>query len=745
MFSNSELVELEHNFHTALDIAAKEGSLDPLIHYLSTLFDCDRIYIFLKNRSGNYDMAYEWCAPGVPHRQHTIQNLHWEVCTPYYNRFQNDQLIEFDDVEQILFSDPELYHILKPQNVKSLLAGQLKFYNQDLGFFGLDNIHPSHLPHAAGYFRTLRYFIGAVLMQQKYDSHQLNLAHTGNELGIGNWHNLYDAMDRMNRNTSIGIIYINLLTMTDINLRRGRQFGDNLLVEVGKQIISTFSIHNVFRIHGDDYVIVCDNTSQQWFRQRSDVLKKKLMTTGIAMEYGYYWVDCWNQSSYHMLKQAKSRMVDLMQQLENPNAPIESSLSLISLYRGEEFTTRADTWLRMLPPEQRRIAVFAIDYDNFMLYNSIFGRPAGDILLKNISRALLSEAHEFHGITGYMGGDNFILILPLHDMTREEVAAKVLLEIQKNTRHTGFSPSCGICLCENYTNESAALLYDHALTALSQIKNSFTEHVAFFNPDVFNQIRQTQLMMMDIDAALKHKEFTFYLQPKVDMRTGRPISAEALVRWRKDDRIIPPGVFIPQMEENGYIFALDCYIWEAVCRYQRHLLNHGITPCPISVNISQVDFYFDDLADHIHSLVKSYDLDPKYLDIEITESAYAKEQTLISDFIDTMHGYGFKILIDDFGNGYSSLGTLQHFNADTLKIDKQFIDPLKLPDANAGILSSIISMAKFLNFQVIAEGVETVEQKQILLDMNCNYGQGYLFYRPLPQEEFTELLRTYSS
>ncbi len=735
-----ELTQLEQHLQDALMNAVKEGSLDNVIRYLSEVFDCERIYIFQKNKVGNYDETYEWCKAGTPHKQHFLQNLHWESCANYYNYFNRDLMLIFSDIEELKETNPSLYSVLRPQNVHSLIVGQLSFYGRDLGFFGVDNIRPDQIPFAKNFLKTLSFFISAMINGQQASLETLQNISRDALTKLQTWHMLFDAMDRMNQNISIGIIYSNMIGMKEINIQRGRQIGDNFLVEVARVFVAVFGEEHVYLIDGDDFVVALENVSKACFVRQAELLKEKLSDLGVAIEIGVYWSDCWIGNAELMLSKAKECKMILSKYGEEGELEISEDLAQIGLYDSDEFFVRANTWLRTLGDEDRRIAMLTVDFDNFMLYNSIFGRNAGNRLLSEAADHLLEYARAFHGVTGYMGGDNFALILPIADLSKEQIAKELKLHIQKYGGKIGFAPSCGVYICD-YRNESAAIMYDRALTALSGIKNVYTEHVAFFDEAQFASIRQKQILMMDVNEALRKREFSFYLQPKVNMHNGKIISAEALVRWNKNGQVISPAVFVPQLEENGYIYALDCYIWESVCRYQRNLLDEGIHPLPISVNISQVDFYFDDLAEHFKKLLENYRLQAWMIDLEITESAYAKQQDVVISFVEKVRAMGFKILIDDFGSGYSSLNSVQKLQADVLKIDKQFMDSLESGEKSRTIVSSIVSMARLLGLHVIVEGVETKEQTEILLELDCAYAQGYYFYRPMPSEDYKNLLQ----
>ncbi len=322
IYPNKTLELLEEDLLEAISKAQEEKALDELLAFLATLFDCDRIYLFTKNGAENYDMTHEWCAPGIPHHQQDLQNLHWAACAPYYERFKDQPLLVISDVEAILYSDPELYHILKPQGVSTLISGSLEYIGKDLGFFGIDNIRSHHIKHTAGIMRMLRYFIASILYARREDTRMIR--DQGNEdlMGLGNWHQLYDTLDKMSPASSIGVLYLNLIGLSHANETRGRHFGDSLLFEISRRLINTFSIHNIYRIHGDDFVVAVDNASYPWFLQRVNSLKKDLLITGISIEIGTYWADHRSMSSHQLIEHVKERMTDLAISMEDPNAPL---------------------------------------------------------------------------------------------------------------------------------------------------------------------------------------------------------------------------------------------------------------------------------------------------------------------------------------------------------------------------------------------------------------------------------------
>ncbi|MEG2192296.1 MAG: EAL domain-containing protein, partial [Oscillospiraceae bacterium] len=231
-----------------------------------------------------------------------------------------------------------------------------------------------------------------------------------------------------------------------------------------------------------------------------------------------------------------------------------------------------------------------------------------------------------------------------------------------------------------------------------------------------------------------------YLQPKLNIQVNKMCGAEALVRWRHPIRgLLSPGEFIPVFERNGFIIKLDYYVWEQVCKCLRRWLDEGKTPYPISVNVSRVNLYNPKLAELILQLVKKYNLSPSLLNLELTESAYTDNPIAASETIALLQSYGFVILMDDFGSGYSSLNILKDISVDELKIDMRFLSETKIPGRGENIIASVVRMAKWLNIPVVTEGVETKEQTDFLRSIGCDCIQGYYYAKPMKVSEYEDL------
>lgn len=272
--------------------------------------------------------------------------------------------------------------------------------------------------------------------------------------------------------------------------------------------------------------------------------------------------------------------------------------------------------------------------------------------------------------------------------------------------------------------------------ALKTIKGNLQLKIAYYNTEIRKTMIHEQQLIGEFPIALENKQFEMYLQPQVK-NDGNVYGAEALVRWNHpQNSIMPPDNFIPILESKGLITNLDKFIWESAAQKLKEWKNSGINDMYISVNISPKDFLYVDIYQTFVDLIKKYDISPKNLKLEITESAVLMNLETQLVLINKLRAYGFQIEMDDFGSGYSSLNMLKDIPFDVLKIDMAFLQATKNQERSIQILHSIIKLSKRLNMPVITEGVETKEQVDFLKDMGTDYYQGFYFARPMPVKDF---------
>lgn len=413
---------------------------------------------------------------------------------------------------------------------------------------------------------------------------------------------------------------------------------------------------------------------------------------------------------------------------------------LTGLYKKEVFFRFVEDFLSREP--EGRYCLVAIDIEHFKLFNEWYGEDAGDRFLSNIGRQLLRFKAESQGIIGYMGADDFCVFLPDEPEAVEGLQKRIMTYVGQYGGEIGFLPAFGIYEIRD-RKIPVSMMYDRASIAVASVKGNYVRRDSRYDSVMMQQMEEKHMLLSEVQQGLTKEEFAVYFQPKCNMATGKIVGAEALVRWHHPEKgVILPGGFVPLLEKSGFIARLDCYLWERVCRCLRRWLDAGLKPMPVSVNVSRVDIYTIDVVEHIKALTKQYELPCSLLEIEITESAYAEDDQTVIQVADTLRSAGYTVLMDDFGSGYSSLNILKDINVDILKIDMKF---LAMDEHSAGkglgILEAITGMAKLIGMRMIAEGVETQEQVKLLLDMNCLYGQGYYFYRPLSESTYEELMK----
>lgn len=383
----------------------------------------------------------------------------------------------------------------------------------------------------------------------------------------------------------------------------------------------------------------------------------------------------------------------------------------------------------------------AIDVEHFKLFNEWYGKEAGDQFLLHIANHLKKFDDENGSVSCYLGADDFMSLVPDENGNLERLQERIIGYVRQYSGSAGFLPLLGVYEIID-RDISLATMYDRAIIAMSSIKGNYMERCSRYDEAMMKQLEENHVLFTEVQQGLKNNEFIFYLQPKCNMATGRIVGMESLVRWQHPERgIVAPGVFIPFLEESGFIVKLDIYIWNEVCRYIRKWLDKGGKLLPISVNVSRVDIYTMDVVDYFEKLIDRYRIPPQLLEIEITESDFAEGNQTILQVVEKMQNSGFAVSMDDFGSGYSSLNMLKDINVDVLKLDMKFLEMNENSTGQGlGILEAIIRMARLIGMRMIAEGVETKEQVEFLVDMGCLYGQGYYFYRPLSTTQFEKLL-----
>ncbi len=410
---------------------------------------------------------------------------------------------------------------------------------------------------------------------------------------------------------------------------------------------------------------------------------------------------------------------------------------LTNLYNKEFFMTYA----KQLLTYNNEMDLIGINLLNFSILTEIIGKTMSEDLLKSVAEELKAIARQYNGIAGRAYDDDFyLLITPQNNYDFINDRINNVIQSKFTTLHTrsrlGIYPRVTL---ENEINISC----DRVIQCAHMIHSQEQTDIKFFDENFNKMTLYHQRLITDFDKAIAEDQFVIYFQPKFDIKGEKPVvgGAEALVRWIHPELgFISPGDFIPLFEDNGLISKLDLYVFERVCRHIVDFRKVMKKVPTISVNLSRVDFYIENLSTVICDLIKKYNLQPNCINIEVTESAYVSETNHLVEKVKELQDLGFKFEIDDFGSGYSSVYTVVSMPFDVLKLDMVFMRNFNQNDKVKTVVARMIDMVKSLNGKVVAEGVETSEQYNYLKDNNCDYIQGYYLSKPIPADAFLKLI-----
>ncbi|MDF2587391.1 MAG: diguanylate cyclase/phosphodiesterase [Anaerocolumna sp.] len=393
-------------------------------------------------------------------------------------------------------------------------------------------------------------------------------------------------------------------------------------------------------------------------------------------------------------------------------------------------------------PESQYAIVYS-DISEFKYINDTLGYDVGDKILCSFASMLTSDQTDSLCFAR-ISGDSFLSVLLYQD--EKSLEDKIInFNEQFNASMKSKYPAnkfiviSGVSLIDS--REDVTVAIDNANLARKSIKPATKTTCKFFNSSMKLKLLKEAEITNSMEQALKNGEFIVYLQPKIGLSENKLVGAEALVRWNKDRvKLMPPNDFIPIFEKNGFIVNLDFYIYEEVLKLLRTWLDQGKTVVPISVNVSRIHLNDENFVNEIKKLVDLYEIPYYLLELELTESIFLNNTEVALSAIKKLRQLGFGVSIDDFGAGYSSLNLLKDMATDVIKLDKEFFGQGEMQREEQIIVSSIISMAKQLNMKVLSEGVETKTQSEFLKSVSCDMAQGYLYSKPMPINEFEELI-----
>ncbi len=437
---------------------------------------------------------------------------------------------------------------------------------------------------------------------------------------------------------------------------------------------------------------------------------------------------------YRMLRKSNKRLIRLA--YYDP---------LTGAYNLDRFTQEVSGKVE----DSREYSLIALNVRQFKFINEIFGNRQADRLLRHIKSVIASHVQE--GEYFCRGSaDMFYIFLWETDRERikirmESIFSSIDSYAISNNRDYHVQMYCGVVVGTDVDEDAPSLEKSmvHVMFALDTARTSAKDRVWFYDTRLHEDEKLENYVGTHMRQALEDKEFKLYLQPKMDLRAGKIGGAEALVRWiTGSGRTIYPGQFIPLFEKNGFCVDLDMYMVDQVCRQIREWIDAGVPPIPLSVNQSKLLFYEADYIDNMKRIIQKYDIPARLVTLEILEGLAMENVDVLNEKIARLKEIGFRISMDDFGSGYSSLNTLASLKIDELKLDRVFL--MRIGSSRAEdmrqkvIMSEIVDLTKKLDMTTVVEGVETQENEDLIRKLDCDYGQGYYYSRPIRAEAFTE-------
>ena len=389
----------------------------------------------------------------------------------------------------------------------------------------------------------------------------------------------------------------------------------------------------------------------------------------------------------------------------------------------------------LIKETDEEMCIITMDISNFKIVNELYGMNVGDRLLKEIGQQVQKLDKNHHMIPSRFMADHYYMCMPKAEFDQIEFPKSFKTFLEDMDIRVVY----GVFLVEDNKEMPINVMCDRAFLAAHDKNYKYVEYIHFYNDSERQQQLMEQEIEYEMERALEEQQFYIVIQPKYDPVTEKIVGGETLVRWQHPEKgIISPGVFIKVFERDGFIIQLDYFVWEETCRLQAKMKQKGIQTVPISINVSRAHFYGSELLNKLKELICKYNLETTDIELEITESICGEESGNIYDMIRELQKEGFKIAMDDFGSGYSSLNMLKEMPLDIIKMDLKFLGGEE--NKSRLILKALIEMAQTMELKVVVEGVEILSQVEFLRQFKDCYLQGYYFSRPVVGEVFEEMV-----
>lgn len=458
-------------------------------------------------------------------------------------------------------------------------------------------------------------------------------------------------------------------------------------------------------------------------RMRQEGLKFKICPHALA-------------ASIEILEKMLDEFQDSMQDMDMVILP-ENEVMRSAVRRVNELTIFRRNVLDLLSHCEGRIAFLQFDIRRFKVINDIYGEMIGDEILDFVTEGLKRLCRERQYFVN-LRSDVFMVVTQYEEEVQLTDFVNRIRETLGDFKHIKLQYTFGIYIVDDRQMELRQM-EDRAAMARKAAKENIMTDTAFYQEQFKEMLYTRRFIEENMKAGITQRHFQMYLQPKYSISQHTIVGAEALVRWIHPVKgMIYPNEFIPVLEENGFIRNVDYFIWEEACRFIKRCEKEGITGCPISVNVSRHHLVGDRFIEVLDGLIEEIGIEKRYLELEITETVNNQQ---VSEMSGRLKDEGFMLLMDDFGSGYSSLNILLETPFDVIKIDKKFMENMLVSKKGRLILEQVVAMADKLDLGLLAEGVETREQVELLKEIGCDMVQGFYYAKPMPAAEFYELLK----
>lgn len=736
-------------------------SVERLLAHTGELFQADRVDLFIfddaDGEKGTDDAEsvnrHAWRAEGLPP---LLTRLPLDDARAWIGAFGEARLVHPENPDEVA---PGVAAALEERGVTRLVVAPLRSGGLLFGFLCVE--HPRSALRHPQVLEIPARAIATACCTCASAGGPASLAQIDMQTGLRNRAAFLAARQRVldTQAESLGLL---LTAIWNPDVLADPESGDEVIGKIGRFLLEHFRADDTFHLEPGVFAILCPHIRGQTFLEKIRFMRARAEERfPDLLAFGHIWglgpLDpvVLTEAAEHLLFMEKERHRrgaehgrDLPPAPETGSWPDGTADAGPATDAGSttpddgaspcRIPGRHELYRRMEmstgEAASEKMCVICLDIVCFHYINAIHGLEKGEEILDAVAHGVMRLFPD--APFGQLWGDVFALYVP--DRMQARAIASLNAFFARPVCGQNLSVKIGVRTVDPAVPPS--LLCDQAVMALRSVKKRQGRQVGYFRSEMSDRELRERALLLAAPKAVANGEFILYYQPKCLLSSGKIVGAEVLVRWQHEDRLVPPGEFIPLFERSGFITRLDHHVWDRAARFLARRREEGLPLLPLSVNVSRVDVENMDVCEVLTNIMQRYGLPHHLVQVEITESAYAEHFENVVALSDALREQGFVVQMDDFGCGYSSLNMLSDINIDILKTDLHFLDDNSV--RGRGVLRTILRLSEWLDLPVVIEGVESAEQVDFLTGLGCMFGQGYFFYRPLPESRYIELLRT---